>query len=76
LTSEFLEKSLTDFWFYVLSGFPTLADTAVKYMMTFTMTYFCKVGFFVFVDLKSTKRNPLEVEDGMRLKILVIEPDI
>jgi hypothetical protein len=44
LKSEFLKKSLTDFWLHVCSEFPTLADTAVKYLMPFT-TYFCDVGF-------------------------------
>jgi hypothetical protein len=75
---EFLEKSLTDFWLNVRSEFPTLADIAIKYLMIFAMTYFCKVEFSVLllVDLKSKKRNWLKVEDDMRLKISVIQPDI
>jgi hypothetical protein len=72
LKSEFLEKSLTDFWLHIRSEFLVLADTAVKYVMPFAMNYFCEVGFSVLVDLKSKKRNRLEVEDDMRLKISVI----
>jgi regulator of RNase E activity RraB len=63
LKSEFLEKYLTDFWLHIRSEFPTLADTAVKYLMPFATIYFCEVGLSVLVDLKTKKRHGLEVED-------------
>lgn len=55
---------------------PSSGRQSHKIRDAFAMTYFCLAGFPILLYLKSMKRNKLEVEDHMRLKMLAIQPDI
>jgi hypothetical protein len=56
--------------------FPSLANKAIKYLMRFVTTYFCEAEFSILLHTKLKKRNMFKYKDGIRLKIVVIQPEI
>lgn len=62
---------------FLISGWTSYEiSNCGKEKMSFATTYFYEAGFSVLLDLKSKKRNKLVVEDDMRLKCWVIQPNI
>jgi hypothetical protein len=76
LKITFSEKSLTNFWIHVKSEYPELANSAIKHLLSFPTTYNCEIGFSALIGLKSVKRNRLNVEPDLRLKLSSIAPDV
>ena len=76
LKTLFRERSLANFWAQVQPEYPGLAEIALKHLMPFPTTYNCEIGFSTLVDLKTKKRNRINVEPDMRLKLSRLEPDI
>lgn len=72
----FIEKSLQNFWVHVQAEYPALSERALKHLLPFPTTYNCEFGFSNLVEMKSKKRNRLNVEADLRLKMSTIEPDV
>lgn len=72
----FTEKSLPNFWVHTRSEYPHLSDRALKHLLPFPTTYNCEYGFSNLVDIKTKKRNQLDVQPALRLKLSAIEPDL
>ncbi|XP_068227640.1 zinc finger BED domain-containing protein 5-like [Palaemon carinicauda] len=76
LKTLFRERSLANIWAQVQPEYPGLAEMALKHLMPFSTTYNCEIGFSTLVDLKTKKRNRINVEPDLRLKLSRLEPDI
>ncbi|MBN3324149.1 SCND3 protein, partial [Atractosteus spatula] len=76
--SDFLLMSICwlNFWLHVRSEYVGLSDISLNNLLPFSTTYTCDLGFFTLVGLKTKKRNRLNVEPDMRLKLPNLNPDI
>ncbi|XP_058272819.1 protein FAM200A-like [Hemibagrus wyckioides] len=76
LKKKFSEVSLSQFWCReALSEYPSLATRAIKTIQPFSTTYLCESGFSSLVQLKSKKRNRLNIERDLRVALSTITPD-
>ena len=66
------------FWIYIAKEkrYEQIADVALKYVLPFTTTYLSETAFSVMVDMKTKKRNRLQPENDLRLKLSSTQPDI
>ncbi|XP_068229398.1 zinc finger BED domain-containing protein 5-like [Palaemon carinicauda] len=76
LKTLFRERSLANGWAQVQSEYPGLAEIALKHLIPFPTTYNCEIGFSTLVDHKTKKRNRINVDPDIRLKLSRLEPDI
>ena len=76
LKSAFQERTLATFWFGVKQEYPALATQELKYLMPFQSTYLCESTFSDLLTIKTKKRNKLDVENDLRLKVTNISPNI
>ena len=72
LRALFSGMNLTEFWLHVRNEFATLSNIAIKHLLPFL----CEVAFSTLVGLKTVKRNRLNVEADLRLKVSNTEPNI
>ena len=72
---SFADQELSAFWISILSQYPDLSTKAIKCLLPFGSSYLCEVGFSVLTEMKSKKRERLQmVDDEMRVCLSAIEP--
>lgn len=76
LQIEFRNTDLCQFWLNRESEYNSLFIRAIKFLLPFTTTYLCEIGFSSMVAIKNKYRTRLNLEPDLRLKLTKIEPDI
>lgn len=73
----FGEKDLSEFWISLESKFPLLSSKAVELLLPFGSSYLCELGFSALTEIKSKKRERLQmIDQEMRVCLSTIEPRI
>jgi zinc finger BED domain-containing protein 5/7/8/9 len=73
----FAEKELSEFWISLNNKFPRLSSKAIELLLPFGSSYLCEQGFSVLTEMKSKKRERLQMIDKeMRVCLSKIEPRI
>jgi hypothetical protein len=62
------EKSMTEFLLHVQSKYPGLAGAALEHLLSLRTTFNYKIEFPAPVDLKTKKRNQMDLEAEVRLR--------
>ena len=65
---EFNQKPLPDFWIWLRSENPALANRSVKTLTPFATTYLCESGFSALTSMKTKYRHRLCVKNDLRLR--------
>ena len=75
--ASFSELKLSTFWISLFSEYPELSTKAVRSLLPFGSSYLCELGFSSLTEMKSKKRERLQMIDGeMRVCLSNIEPRI
>ena len=75
--ASFSELKLSTFWISLFSQYPELSAKAVRALLPFGSSYLCELGFSSLTEMKSKKRERLQMIDGeMRVCLSNIEPRI
>lgn len=73
----FAEKELSEFWISLSNKFPRLSSKAIELLMPFGSSYLCEHGFSALTEMKSKKRERLQmVDQEMRVCLSKTEPRI
>lgn len=73
----FAEKELSEFWICLSSKFPQLCNKAIELLLPFGSSYLCEHGFSALTEMKSKKRERLQMIDKeMRVCLSKIGPRI
>jgi len=59
----FDEKSLTEFWPFMIDSYPKVTKKALHALIPFISMYLCESGFSTLLLIKSKPRNRLDVEN-------------
>ncbi|UYV73226.1 hypothetical protein LAZ67_10002227 [Cordylochernes scorpioides] len=59
----FTEKELSEFWLCLNSKFPKLSNAAIESLLPFGSSYLCEQGFSTLTEMKSKKRERLQMLD-------------
>ncbi|UYV83457.1 hypothetical protein LAZ67_23001097 [Cordylochernes scorpioides] len=59
----FTEKELSEFWLCLNSKFPKLSNAAIESLLPFGSSYLCEQGFSTLTEMKSKKRERLQMID-------------
>lgn len=71
----FAEKELSEFWISLSHKFPRLSSKAVILLLPFGNSYLCEHGFSALTEMKSKKRERLQmIDQEMRVCLSKIEP--
>lgn len=77
LKSSFLEVKLAKFWISMISQYRELSTKAIRALLPFGSSYLCELGFSSLNEIKSKKRERLQMIDAeMRVCLSNIEPRI
>ncbi|UYV83979.1 hypothetical protein LAZ67_X000772 [Cordylochernes scorpioides] len=69
----FTEKELSEFWLCLNSKFPKLSNAAIESLLPFGSSYLCEQGFSTLTEMKSKKRERLQmIDEEMRLKFVCL----
>ncbi|UYV75047.1 K02A2.6-like [Cordylochernes scorpioides] len=64
----FTEKELSEFWLCLNSKFPKLSNAAIESLLPFGSSYLCEQGFLTLTEMKSKKRERLQmIDEEMRV---------
>ncbi|UYV82254.1 hypothetical protein LAZ67_21001467 [Cordylochernes scorpioides] len=64
----FTEKELSEFWLCLNSKFPKLCNAAIESLLPFGSSYLCEQGFSTLTEMKSKKRERLQmIDEEMRV---------
>ncbi|UYV81801.1 SH3BP5 [Cordylochernes scorpioides] len=64
----FTEKELAEFWLCLNSKFPKLSNAAIESLLPFGSSYLCEQGFSTLTEMKSKKRERLQmIDEEMRV---------
>ncbi|UYV70706.1 hypothetical protein LAZ67_8000334 [Cordylochernes scorpioides] len=64
----FTEKELSEFWLCLNSKFPKLSNAAIESLLPFGSSYLCEQGFSTLTEMKSKKRERLQmIDEEMRV---------
>ena len=58
-------EDIGSFWAGIHKEYPILSKRALNFLIQFSSTYCCKVGFSAMVYIKTKYRNRLEIDDEM-----------
>lgn len=73
----FAEKELSEFWISLKDQYPRLSMKAIQLILPFGSSYLCEAGFSALTEMKSKKRERLQmVDEEMRVCLSNIEPRI
>ena len=73
--ASFVEKEVSFFWISLRNQYPELSEKAVKSLLPFGSSYLCEFGFSALTEIKSKKRERLQMVDAeMRVCLSNIEP--
>ena len=71
----FAEKELSEFWICLNRNYPLLTREALKLLLPFGSSYLCEQGFSTLTEMKSKKRERLQiVDEEMRVSLSTTEP--
>ena len=76
LPKNYLKAVLSSFWCSMEDSYPTLTKSILKNMLPFPTTYLCESGFSTLLQIKTSSRNKLKVEDDLRCALANTEPEI
>ena len=62
----FNEKSITEFWRLMCDSYPKVTKKAIQGILPFVSTYLCESGFSTLLQIKTKRRNRLDVENDVR----------
>uniref|UniRef100_A0A1Y1KZY7 HAT C-terminal dimerisation domain-containing protein n=2 Tax=Photinus pyralis TaxID=7054 RepID=A0A1Y1KZY7_PHOPY len=74
LKMEFLSQSVDVFWMKRKQEYPELAREALKLLIPFATSYLCELTFSSMVDIKTKKRNRLQLENDLIINVSKIAP--
>ncbi|UYV73394.1 hypothetical protein LAZ67_10003027 [Cordylochernes scorpioides] len=64
----YTEKELSEFWLCLNSKFPKLSNAAIESLLSFGSSYLCEQGFSTLTEMKSKKRERLQmIDEEMRV---------
>lgn len=69
LKATFHEKALHSWWIGLKNEYPDLVIAATNALLPFGSTYLCEQTFSAMVDLKTRKRNKLNLEPDLRIAV-------
>ncbi|UYV84096.1 hypothetical protein LAZ67_X001160 [Cordylochernes scorpioides] len=73
----FTEKELSEFWLCLNSKFPKLSNAAIESLLPFGSSYLCEQGFSTLTEMKSKKRERLQmIDEEMRVCLSQVDPRI
>ena len=72
----FEREELSTFWSLMKDSYPTLTRIVLRKLLPFATTYLCESSFSTLLQLKSSTRNRLKVEDDLRCALSTTEPEI
>lgn len=73
----FAEKELSEFWISLKDQYPRLSKKAIQLILPFGSSYLCETGFSALTEMKSKKRERLQmIDEEMRVCLSSIEPRI
>ena len=72
----FETQVLTTFWCSMEDSYPLLTQTILTNLLPFPTTYLCESGFSTLLQIKTSSRNKLKVEDDLRCALTNTEPKI
>lgn len=70
------EKTLTQFWCNVEKEYPDLGKQALIELLPFGSTYMCEATFSALTNIKTKKRNRLDVENSLLVAVSTLSPDL
>ena len=74
---ELLEREvLSTFWCSMEDSYPLLTKNILTNLLPFPTTYLCESGFSTLLQIKTSSRNKLKVEDDFRCALTNTEPEI
>lgn len=74
LKMEFSSQTIDVFWMKRKEEYPELAREALKLLVPFATSYLCELTFSSMVNIKSKKRNRLQLENDLIICVSNIEP--
>ncbi|GBP76405.1 SCAN domain-containing protein 3 [Eumeta japonica] len=74
LKMEFYSQSVDVFWIKRKHEYPELARETLKLLVPFATSYLCELAFSSMVDIKTKKRNRLQLEHDWIINISKIAP--
>ncbi|KAI6659464.1 Protein ZBED8-like [Oopsacas minuta] len=72
----FESEELSTFWCSMEESYPLLAEIILKRLLPFPTTYLCESGFSALLQIKTSTRNKLKVEDDLRCALTNTDPEI
>ncbi|ESO10451.1 hypothetical protein HELRODRAFT_91812 [Helobdella robusta] len=73
----FTEQELSEFWLCLNSKFPKLSNAAIESLLPFGSSYLCEQGFSTLTEMKSKKRERLQmIDEEMRVCLSQVHPRI
>ena len=74
LKLEFYSQSVDVFWMKRKHEYPELAREALKLLVPFATSYLCELTFSAMVEIKTKKRNRLQLENDLIINVSKIAP--
>lgn len=73
----FTNNELSQFWILLKDEYPSLSKKAIKSLLPFGSSYLCEHGFSALTEMKSKKRERLQmIDEEMRVCLSTIAPRI
>ena len=72
----FEREELSTFWSLMKDSYPTLTRIVLRKLLPFATTYLCESSFSTLLQIKTSTRNRLKVEDDLRCALSTTEPVI
>lgn len=73
--NSFAEKELSAFWMSLRNEYPQLTKSAIRSLLPFGSSYLCEFGFSALTEIKSKRRERLQmIDQEMRVCLSDIEP--
>ena len=66
--------NLSQFWISMLKSYSDIATTAIKILIPFPSAYLCELAFSKMLNIKTNKRNRLDVEPDLRCSVSTTLP--
>ena len=73
LKTDFTED-IGSFWTGIHKEYPNPSKRALNFLIQFSSTYCCEVGFSAIASIKTKYRNRLEIDDEMRCCVSYTQP--
>ena len=74
LKMEFNSQTIDTFWMKRREEYPELARKTLKLLVPFATSYLCELTFSSMVNLKTNKRNWLQLENDLIVNVSKIQP--